>query len=113
MTRQMDIAMGGPGASPEQVTAAAEDLLRGQGARGPRDAPAHPSPAGLRHRLPGLDVALQMLHDGWRVDEPFLRSVLRAVRMKLVHGLLTKCRIHEPQGALLKGVRVRVRVRVG
>ena len=64
MTRQMDIAMGGPGASPEQVTAAAEHLLRGQGARGPRDAPANPSPAGLRHRLPGLNVALQMLHDG-------------------------------------------------
>ena len=42
MTRQMDIAMGGPGASPEQVTAAAEDLLRGQGARGPRDAAASP-----------------------------------------------------------------------
>ena len=34
------------------------------------------------------------------------------MRMKLVHGLLTKCRIHEPQGALLKGVRVKVRVRV-
>ena len=103
MTRQMDIAMGGPGASPEQVTAAAEHLLRGQGARGPCDAPANPSPAGLRHHLPGLDVALQMLHDGWPVGEPFLWSVLRAVRMKLVHGLLTKCRIHEPQGALLEG----------
>ena len=103
MTRQMDTAMGGAGASSEQVTAAAEHLLRGQGARGPRDAAASPSPAGLRHRLPGLDVALRMLQDGWPVDEPFLRSVLGAVRMQLLHGLLTRCRIHEPQGALLEG----------
>ena len=75
----MDTARGGAHVSTEEAKAAAARLLRGQGARSLRDALS-------RHRLPALDIALQMVHDGWPVDEPFLSSVLRAVRHKLDLG---------------------------
>ena len=97
MTSEMDAALGGAHAAADEAAAAAVRLLLRQGARNPRDVGSHPC-------HPALHVALQMLRDGWPVEEPFLASVLLAVRHKLVQSLLTKCRIHEPRGALIKGV---------
>ena len=95
MTNEMDTALGGGQASAAEASAAAVRLLRGEGARLARET----TTSSCRNRSPALEVALQMAVDGWPVSEPFLSAVLHAVRHKLVQTLLTKCRIHEPQGA--------------